>query len=138
MAQVDGDGDEVEGEVYDSSDFEDDTAMFVSRVPAAGKAPDGYKYLPCPEMDTDEHLLALVGKPILHAWDTSDFLGWYVGRISARGVSARDLRHTPEANFVVTYDKKTTKNKKLHGRVASSLTPGRYGIMQWWVLMEAV
>ena len=63
-------------------------------------------------------------------------MGWFRGRISARGVSARDLAKTPTANFVVTYDKKVTKERALHGRVASSLVPDKYGTSEWWILLD--
>lgn len=90
-----------------------------------------------PPIDTDAQQLALVGRQIMHAWDTPNIQGWFRGRIAARGVSSsRDLRATPTANFVVSYDRSTTKNKQLHGRVASTLTPGKYGVHEWWLLLE--
>jgi hypothetical protein len=89
-----------------------------------------------PNIETDEDALNLVGKSIMHAWDTPQFRGWFIGRISARGCSVRDLRQTPSANFVVTYDKRVTKQVKLHGRVASSLIASKYGPKEWWLLLE--
>ena len=53
-------------------------------------------------------------------------------------MGARDLRKTHSANFVVTYDKKVTKNKDLHGRVASELSVAKYGPSEWWILLKPV
>lgn len=91
-----------------------------------------------PPMATDVEQLALVGRQIMHGFDTSNLQGWYQGRISARGVSQRDLKATPTANFVVTYDTRVTKTKRLHGRVASTLTAANYGKKEWWLLLERV
>lgn len=127
-------------EPIDSSDSdEDDTAEgILSRVPPAPQeAPEGYVYaLEPPSVETDEDCLALVGQHVLHAWDTPNIFGWFIGRVSARGVSARDLLKTSTANFVVTYDKRVTKNRHLHGRVASSLLPEKYGRNEWWLMLK--
>ena len=40
------------------------------------------------------------------------------------------------ANLVVTYDKKLTKTRFLHGRVASTLTAAKYGPTEWWMLLH--
>lgn len=52
----------------------------------------GFKYVEDPlPLETDGDLLALFGKSILHAWDTDAVKSCFVGKGSARGVSARDL-----------------------------------------------
>lgn len=124
----------------DSSEDEDDMAMVADTIGEAPKdPPPGLIYAPvAPPLATDDDLKALVGQHILHAWDSAGCAGWYVGRISARGCSARDLRATPSANFVVTYDKRITKNKNLHGRVASALTMQKYGPKEWWILLQPI
>ena len=122
----------------DDSDADDDTALVQDTVGAA-PAIEGFRMVPfeeLPPMETDEEALALVGKNVLHAWDTEDINGWFRGKISSRGCSTRDLAKTPTANYVVTYSKTVTKNKHLHGRVASSLIPSKYGRSEWWVLLE--
>ena len=48
----------------------------------------------------------------------------------------RDVQKNPSANFVVTYEKRFTRNAKLVGRVASTLTADRYGSKEWWILLE--
>lgn len=121
-----------------SDDDEDDTALVEDTIgPAPEEPPTGFRYAPHPPpLVTDADLLALVRRYVLHAFDQGDVRGWYMGRISARGVSAAELRRIPTANFVVTYDKKHTNNKNLHGRVASSLTADKYGKKEWWLLLE--
>lgn len=124
---------------FDNSDDElDDTAMVEDTIGAAPQdPPSGFKYADDqPPLETEDDLKALVGQYILHAWDAPDFAGWFIGRISAVGCSPRDLRATPSANVVVTYDKKHTKQKHLHGRVASTLTADKYGPREWWVLLQ--
>lgn len=137
-AEDGGEDDGVEDQLDPSDDEPDDTAMVEDTIGAAPTEPPlGFKYVAAPpSLNTEDELKALVGQYVLHAWDTQRFAGWFVGRISAYGCSARDLRATPSANFVVTYDKKQTKQKELHGRVASTLTTDKYGSMEWWVLLE--
>ncbi|KAL3923287.1 MAG: hypothetical protein SGPRY_004267 [Prymnesium sp.] len=131
------DAEEEEEQPYvDSSDDEDDTAeLVIDKVGWAQSEPlDGFKYvLGVPPLETDADLLNLVGKPILHAFDEKAIVG---GKIVARGVSNRDKMRTPTANSVVAYDKIITKNKELHGRVASSLVASKYGLKEWWILLE--
>ena len=111
--------------------------MVNDTIGEAPPAPAGYKYVTePPDITTDEEALNLVGKMIMHAWDSPGIQGWFMGRISSRGCSARDLRITPSANFVVTYEKRVTKKAALHGRVASTLTPQKYGPKEWWLLLE--
>ena len=137
--EEDGGEEEENDMLVDSSDEEDDTALVVDTVGEPPPAPTGFKYVTePPDIETDEEALNLVGKNIMHAWDTPGFQGWFMGRISSRGCSARDLRSTPSANFVVTYDKKVTKKAALHGRVASTLTPVKYGPKEWWLLLEPI
>lgn len=124
---------------FDSFDEEDDdTSEFVSSVGRAPVVPpQGFKYvetMPCMNTVADQQLV--VGKYILHAWDAPNIRGWFMGRVSARGVSHSDMRQTPTANYVVTYDKKVTKNRHLHGRVASSLIEAKYGPDEWWIMLE--
>ena len=42
---------------------------------------------------------------------------WYISRVRFLGVSAADKREVPTANYKVYYDKKITKETKLHGNV---------------------
>lgn len=99
--------------------------------------PSGYAYVQePPSLASDDDLKKLVGRQVLHAFDTDEIRGWFIGRIAARGVSNRDMQNTPSANFVVTYDRKMTKNRMLHGRVASTLTVDRYGPKEWWILLD--
>ncbi|KAL3895119.1 MAG: hypothetical protein SGPRY_013605, partial [Prymnesium sp.] len=134
------DADEEEEQPYvDSSDDEDDTAELVIDIVgwAQSEPPDGFKYvLDVPPLETDADLLNLVGKSILDAFDEKAIMGWFRGKIVARGVSNRDKVRTPTANCVVAYDKRITKNKDLHGRVASSLVVSKYGLKEWWILLE--
>ncbi|KAL3906739.1 MAG: hypothetical protein SGPRY_010439, partial [Prymnesium sp.] len=107
---------------HSESESEDDTAMVEDKIGAAPDSPPvGFSYeLNPPPLATDEDLQHLVGRHVYHAWDTQDIKGWFVGKISARGVSQRDLARTPTTNFVVTYNRNVTHNRSLHGRVASS------------------
>lgn len=73
---------------------------------------------------------------MLHAFDQDGVNGWFIGKIVARGVSARDLRNTPSAYMVVMYERKHTRNANLVGRVASTLTAERYGPKEWWILLD--
>lgn len=130
-----------DGAVYDSSDdSDDDTRLIVDNVgPAPTDAPSGFTYVSqCPPLQSDEDLRKLVGKYILHAFDQSGICGWFIGKVVARGVSARDLRTTQSANFVVMYERRLTNNPNLVGRVASTLTPDRYGGKEWWIMLEHV
>jgi hypothetical protein len=141
LADVDGtlaEGDDVDIDSDDVEDGEDDNAVYVSALEPAGEPPEGYKFIECPSLEEDEDLLALIGKPVYVAWDAPNILGWYAGQVVARGCSARDLKSNPSANFVVAYDKKATRNRLLHGRVASTLTKSHFGASQWWILMEKV
>jgi hypothetical protein len=124
-----------------SSEEEDDTALvYTSVARAPDEPPAGYRYVDvCPALGTEEAQLALVGRQkIYHAFDMRNTTGWFQGRISARGVSQRDLIKTPTANFVVAYDRRVTKVPTLHGRVASSLLQEKYGASEWWILLEPV
>ena len=89
-----------------------------------------------PPLETDADLLALVGTDVLHAWDNDKVRGWFHGKVSSRGVGQRDLIKTPTANFIVTYNKKTTKTKHLDGRVASTLSSNKYGSSEWWIVLK--
>ena len=130
-------GEDGEAELPDSSDDDDTDAVYTTVGRAPPHPPAGFRYVDqCPALDSDETQIALVGKQILHAFDQEGLMGWFIGRISARGVSARDLARTPTANFVVSYDKKTTGERLLHGRVASSLVADKYGPTEWWILLE--
>lgn len=96
-----------------------------------------HRYAPvAPPVATDEEQLRLVGSFIMHAWDTGSIQGWFKGKITHKGVSPRDQIATPSANFVVKYDKRVTGLKELDGRVASTLTPDKYGPREWWLLLE--
>lgn len=144
QAAEDEEAEYVEGEeerFYDSSDEdssdEEQNAHSTTIPEAPVQPPSGYRYiLDVPKLDTDADKQGLVGKMVLHAWDRPGLRGWFVGKISHVGVSPRDLKATPTANFVVTYKKQVTKNKLLDGRVASSLLASNYGRAEWWILLE--
>ena len=74
---------------------------------------------------------------MLHAWDTDTAEGWFEGTVHSRGVTARDLKKTPTANFVVKYYPKAT-DKKLNGLVSCELSARTHGVGEWWVLIERV
>lgn len=121
-----------------SVDEPDDTAEYASACGAApADPPEGFEYvLEPPPLETDADLLALVGTDVLHAWDNNKVRGWFHGKVSSRGVGQRDLIKTPTANFIVTYNKKTTKTKHLDGRVASTLSSNKYGSSEWWIVLK--
>ena len=124
----------------DSSDEEDDTDLVEDMIgPAQADPPIGFKYiLTKPPMKTPDEGRAMVGRYIHHAWDAGKAIqGWFVGKITEFGVTnRRDLQKKPSANFVVSYDKNLTRNKTLHGRVASTLSVDRYGPGEWWLLLD--
>lgn len=125
--------------VVDEDDETDDTADLgedlIGQAPA--QPPEGYMYVnAAPPLESDEDKLKLVGRFIMHAFHTDTFRGWLMGKITARGVSNRDLQKTPTANFVVTYDKRRTKQRSLDGRVASTLLASNYGPCEWWILLD--
>lgn len=125
------------GPLYDSSDEEDDTEKGGGIPPAPDTPPDGFQYVAsAPALETDQQKRALVGAWILHAFDTPTFSGWFRGRVFAKGCSAADLRKTPTANYVVTYDRRITKHNSVHGKVATTLLSSNYGPEEWWVLLK--
>lgn len=132
-----GDRNEVECANDDSSEEDDTELEYIEVGPAPEIPPSGFVYvMDPPSLKTDDDLLRLVGRQVLHAFDEENIRGWFRGRVAARGVSNRDLKRTPTANFVVAFDKKVTGNRFLHGRVATTLTKERYGPHEWWVLLE--
>ena len=135
-----GEGNEGEEDEASDSDHEDDTAVHETLVgPAPEDPPLGYSYVEeAPPVATEADQQLLVGRHVLYAWDEDDIRGWFMGKITHRGCSASDLRKTPTANFVVAYNAKVTKNRKLNGRVASTLTPEKYGMSEWWMLLESI
>ena len=61
---------------------------------------------------------------MLVGWDDGeDFYGWFVGTIHSTTVTARDLRKTPSANFVVKYSSQRTGGL-INGCVACELSEG--------------
>ena len=90
---------------------------------------------PLPDVTDKTELNKLVGQKILYAFD-DDHYGWYIGTIFSTNLTARDLKHTPRANCVVTYRKSETKVTSLGGKVACKLSKHPYGVDQWWVLLK--
>ena len=131
-----GEGEEAEDAMEDSDDEEeDDTA---ERMDACGEAPEtpptGYKYAPCPPLETEEQQRALCGRKILAAHILDDAIGWYMGMIQNFGVGK--AWKMPEATHIVLYKKSETKSKDLNGRVACKLAASNYGANEWWLLLE--
>jgi len=146
LVDEEGDGEEAEGEEEDgeeedeeegSSEIDDTAEPLEDQVGPALEAPAGFEFVDeVPNLETEADHKALIGRHILHAWATDTVFGWYMGKIAHFGCSTRDLSKTPSANFVVQYKKSVTKDNKLDGRVASTLTTARYGKSEWWVLLE--
>ena len=53
----------------------------------------------------------------------------------SRSLSARDMKATPTANYVVKYKKSETE-QLLNGAVACELSVRTYGSSAWWVVLE--
>ena len=118
----DEDEDEVDG--GDSSDEEDDTAEdgTVATVVGAAVAPSGFRIrATCPPLESEIERQEMIGQHILYGWDTADAQGWFRGTVHSRTLSARDLRATPSANYVVKYKPAETE-KRLNGAVACELS----------------
>ena len=120
----------------------DDTAdaSTVATTLGAARAPDGFEIIeqrPLPDVTDKTELNKLVGQKILYAFD-DDHYGWYIGTIFSTNLTARDLKHTPRANCVVTYRKSETRVTSLDGKVACELCKHLYGVDQWWVLLKNV
>ena len=58
-----------------------------------------------------------------------------MGTVHSRTLSARDLKTTPSANYVVKYKKSETE-QLLGGTVACELSERTYGSSAWWVVLE--
>lgn len=58
-----------------------------------------------------------------------------MGKVVSHGCSMRDILKNPSSNCVVDFNKRVTKNAKLHGRMASTLNAQRCGPEEWWVLL---
>ena len=63
--------------------------------------------------------------------------GWFQGTVQSRTLSARDLKATPSANYVVKYKAADTE-KRINGSVACELSERLYGASAWWVVLEQV
>jgi hypothetical protein len=128
--------DDDEGE--EGYESEDDTAeRLADKVGALEDPPTGYEFVDeVPALETEADFKKLIGQHIMHAWATEHIFGWYMGTVTHFGCSTRDQRETLSANMVVQYKKSVTKNNKLDGRVASTLTADRYGKGDWWVLLK--
>ena len=74
---------------------------------------------------------------ILYGWDSGAAQGWFLGTVHSRGLSPRDLRTTPSANYVVKYKPAETE-RRLNGAVACELSERLYGAGAWWVVLEAI
>lgn len=128
-------GGQAEDEDSSDDDMDDTSETGIGEAPH--KPPEGFVYAQPPNFDSEIAMQSIIGKYILQAWETSKIRGWFRGKVVSNGLSPRDLKKTPTANFVVLrYDRKETKNKHLHGMVASTLTASKYGSKEWWVLLE--
>lgn len=97
--------------------------------------PDGHMILmELPPLETEQDMQDMIAKPVLCGFETKNVMGWYMGTVHSRSLSATDLKRTPAANFVVKYSKAITKNKNLVGCVACELTARTHGPGEWWVL----
>ena len=86
----------------------DDTAdaSTVATTLGAARAPDGFEIVeqcPLPDVADRTELNKLVGEKILYAFDDEHY-GWYIGTIAGTGLGTRDLKQTPRANCVVSYN----------------------------------
>ena len=98
-------------------------------------APTGWTILEeCPALSTEAELQELIGKVILHGWDSKTAVGWFIGTVQSHNLSATDLKKTPSANFVVKYNAHTT-DKALNGAVACELSARTHGPAEWSVLV---
>ena len=89
----------------------------------------------CLALSTEQGMQELLGKTILHGWDSKTATGWFLGTVHSRNLSAADLKKTPSANFVVKYSTNLT-NKALNGAVACELSARTHGPGEWWVVVE--
>lgn len=136
-APANDDDGQIEGPQYDSSEDEDDTDAPDTVGPPPLVPPKGFAYVSDPPpLATEEEQKSLVGSWIVLAMATPSARGWFRGRVASKGVSTKDLRNTPTANFVVSFDKKVTQSKHVHGRVATTLLPTNYGPSEWWILLQ--
>ena len=134
-AAADGEEDEYEGN-FDSSDEEDDTAGGVADTIGGAVAPAGYELVEgCPPLDTEMDKNEMIGKTILHGWDSKAATGWFIGTVQSRNLSATDLKKTPTANFVIKYNSKTSDGA-LNGNVACELSARTHGPLEWWVVVK--
>ena len=130
------DDDEYEGGEGDASDEEDDTAGSAACTIGNAVAPTGYKIVEnCPPLDTELEKNMMIGKTILHGWDSKNATGWFIGTVQSRNLSATDLKKTPTANCVVKYTSKAT-NGALNGKTAGELSVRTHGPGEWWVVLE--
>ena len=126
---------ECEDGDYDSSDEQDDTAGSVADNIGSARAPEGWKITEeAPQLATELELQQLIGKNILHGWDSKTASGWFIGTVHSSSVPPRDLKATPSANFVVDYTAKLT-GKMLSGKVSCELSARTYGPAEWWVVV---
>jgi hypothetical protein len=88
-----------------------------------------------PPLDTQMERQAMIGKTILYGHDSKEATGWFLGTVQASTVPPRDLKKTPTANVVVEYRAALTE-KKLVGKVSCELSQRKYGVGEWWVLVE--
>ena len=104
----------------------------------AARAPDGFEIVeqcPLPDVADRTELTKLVGQKILYAFDDEHY-GWYIGTIAGTSLAASDLKQTPRANCVVSYNRRETTVASLYGKVACELSKHLYGVDQWWVLLK--
>ena len=74
-----------------------------------GDAMVGYKIVDdCPPLTTELEKNNMIGKTVVHGWDSNNATGWFVGTVHSRNLSASDLKKTPTANFVIKYTAKMT------------------------------
>ena len=101
-----------------------------------GTAPVGYELVAaCPPLGTEVGKNNMIGKLVLHGWDSKNATGWFMGIVQSRNLSATDLKKTPTADFVVKYTSKMTDGA-INGNVACELSARTHGPKEWWVMVE--
>ena len=96
-----------------------------------GTAPVGYELVAaCPPLGTEVGKNNMIGKLVLHGWDSKNATGWFMGIVQSRNLSATDLKKTPTADFVVKYTSKMTDGA-INGNVACELSARTHGTKEW-------
>lgn len=95
--------------------------------------PAGFRFAAHAASIATDAQLNLVIRHIMHEWDTQSIESWFKGLTQL--MVSRQFR---TANCVITYERRTTVNRHLHVREASILTPEKYRMDQWWLLLDPI